>query len=142
MKIKIIVTGLGVTCLLIGVTVIGKELPTTGIYLVPQSHIDVAWFWRYDPETIEVVIPWTFGQAADNLEQFADYYFSAGQAPLFEGLRGYHPLLAKRVDKFIRSGRFEIVGGHWLEFEGTGPCGESIVRQCIYGKQYFQQTYS
>jgi alpha-mannosidase len=131
------------TCLAAGTPLASKagESSPRGIYIVPQAHIDVAWFWRYDPETIEVCIPATFGQAADNLEQVPEYSFSASQVPLYEGMRQYHPRLAARVEKLIREGRWEIVGGHWTEFEGAGPCGEALVRNCVYGKRYFKDTY-
>jgi alpha-mannosidase len=112
-----------------------------GVYIVPQSHLDVAWDWRFDPETIEVCIPMTFGRALDNLERFPDFFFSMSQVPLYEGMRQHHPELAARVEKQIRDGRWEVVGGHWVEFEGTGPCGEALVRQCVYAKRYYQQTY-
>jgi len=115
--------------------------PLRGLCIVPQSHIDVAWFWRYEPETIEVCIPWTFGRAADLLERMPDYSFSAPQVPLYEGLRRYHPALSRRIDKLIQARRFEVVGGPWVEFEGTGPAGESLVRQCVYGKRYFKEVY-
>jgi len=42
------------------------------------------------------------------------------------------------VEKLIREGRWEIVGGHWVEFEGAGPCGEALIRQVVYGRQYFR----
>jgi len=90
----------------------------------PQSHLDVAWLWRYDPETIEVCIPATFGLAADNLERFPDFSFAAGQAPLFEGMRKYYPRLASRIEKLIREGRFEIVGGHCDPSSGIGSAGK------------------
>ena len=112
-----------------------------GIYVVGQSHIDLAWLWRWDPETIEVCLPLTFGRAADCLEQIPEYRFSASQPPLFEAMHLRHPQLAARVDKLIRAGRLEPVGAHWVEFEGTGPSGESLVRQCVYGKRYFQEKY-
>ncbi len=112
-----------------------------GIYIVPQSHIDVAWDWRYDPETIEVCVPETFGRAIRNIERFPDFSFSMSQAPLYEALRKHHPDLAARVEREIRSGRWEVVGGHWVEFEGTGPGGEALVRQFLYGERYFKETY-
>ncbi len=115
--------------------------PDQGIYVVPQSHIDVAWFWRYDPETLEVCIPMTFGRAIDVLDRCKDYVFVASQVPLYEGLRRHYPELAAKVASQIRQGRWEVVGGHFVEFEGTGPSGESMVRQCVYGKRYFREVW-
>lgn len=129
------------SCLVFSLGLIPLAEPARGIYIVPQSHIDVAWFWRYDPETIEVCIPWTWGRAADYIEEIPGFSFSAAQVPLFEAMRRHHPKLTEHVERLIREGRFEIVGAPWVEFEGTGPCGEAIVRQCVYGKRYFKQVY-
>jgi alpha-mannosidase len=130
-----------VVCLAAGMS--GPAIPAEGqgIHVVPQSHIDVAWFWRYDPETIEVCIPMTFGRAVEALERFPDYVFVASQVPLYEGLRRNYPDLAAKVARYVREGRWEIVGGHVVEYEGTGPSGEAIVRQCVYGKRYFKDVW-
>ena len=32
------------------------------------------------------------------------------------------------------------VGGAWVEMDANVPCGESIVRQLLYGQAFFQVT--
>ena len=39
----------------------------------------------------------------------------------------------------IKKGRFEVVGGSWVECDGNVPSGESMVRQLLYG-QLFAET--
>src|SRR5258708_35102942 len=38
-------------------------------------------------------------------------------------------------------GRWEIVGGMWVEPDLNMPDGESLVRQLLVGKRWFKQTY-
>ncbi len=124
------------------------------LHVLPQSHIDLAWWWRYDPETLEVVIPHTLETAFGNFEKYPDYTFTFLQVPAIEPLEARHPDLfyklryyAHRADAFDGripnpdargdDGRLAIGGGTWCEFDGCVPCGESIVRQCLHGKRYF-----
>lgn len=111
------------------------------IYVVPQSHIDVAWLWRYDPETIHRCCKPTFSMALQNMDRYPDYTFSQSQVPLYQAVEEVYPELFERIKGYVEEGRWEIVGGMYVEFEGGEPCGESIVRQCVMGKRYFLERF-
>lgn len=36
----------------------------------------------------------------------------------------------------VKKGRFEVVGGSWVECDGNVPSGESMVRQLLYGQLF------
>ena len=112
------------------------------IHIIAQSHIDLAWMWQWDPETVQVCCKLTFGQATENLDQFPDYFFCQSQAPLYEATKQYHPAIFEKIKKYIAEGRWEIVGGMYVEAEGGEPSGEALVRQCIHGKRYFQSEFN
>ncbi|HOZ47744.1 MAG TPA: glycoside hydrolase family 38 C-terminal domain-containing protein [Candidatus Hydrogenedentes bacterium] len=116
-----------------------QSMPT--VHLVPQSHIDIVWLWRYDPETIHRCCRPTFGRALDNLARFPDYVFCQSQVPLYEPMARVYPHLFDQMRTHIREGRWEIVGGMYVEAEGGEPCGEALVRQCVMGKRYFRETF-
>ncbi len=42
----------------------------------------------------------------------------------------------------MKEGRWEIVGGMWVEPDLNMPDGESLVRQILYGKRYFKQKFN
>ena len=111
------------------------------IHVIPQSHIDVAWLWRYDPETIHRCCKPTFSLALDNMDRYPDYTFSQSQVPLYQATEEVYPKLFERIRRYIGEGRWEIVGGMYVEFEGGEPCGESLVRQCVMGKRYFLEKF-
>jgi len=111
------------------------------IHVIAQSHIDVAWLWRYDPETIHRCCKPTFTLATDNMDKFPDYTFSQSQVPLYQATEEVYPKLFEKIRRRINEGRWEIVGGMYIEFEGGEPCGESIVRQCVMGKRYFLEKF-
>nr|MDO8088669.1 glycoside hydrolase family 38 C-terminal domain-containing protein [Candidatus Sigynarchaeum springense] len=111
------------------------------VHVIAQSHIDLAWLWRWDPETVHVCCKATFGQATASLDACPDYVFSQSQVPLYRATEQHHPEIFKKMEHYIKEGRWEIVGGMFVEFEGAEPCGESLVRQCVLGKRYFKQRF-
>ena len=111
------------------------------IHIVPQSHIDVVWLWRYDPETIHRCCKVTFTQALNNMDRFPQYTFCQSQVPLVEPLEILYPDLYQRIKDYIQKGRWEITGGMYVEAEGGEPSGESWVRQCVIGKRWFQNKF-
>jgi alpha-mannosidase len=115
--------------------------PDSVIHLLAHSHIDVAWLWRYDPETIEDCARATFLRALDNMDRFPDYRYIASQVPLYEPLADRYPELFARIRQRIQERRWEVAGGHFVEFEGAGPSGESLVRQCLYGQRAWKKLF-
>jgi alpha-mannosidase len=111
------------------------------IHVIGQSHIDVAWFWPYDPETIYDCCKLTFTRAIDNLEKHEEYFFAQSQALLYETTEKYFPELFSKITKYVKEGRWDVVGGMYVEVEGAEPCGESLVRQCLFGQRYFREKF-
>ncbi len=52
-----------------------------------------------------------------------------------------YPDLNDEIKKRIQEGRWEIVGGMWVEPDLNMPDGESLVRQLLVGKRWYKQAY-
>jgi alpha-mannosidase len=111
------------------------------VHVIAQSHIDLAWFWRFFPETVYDCCQLTFTRATDNLRLRSEYAFAASQVPPYEATEKYFPELFAKMRKYIAEGRWEPVGGMYVEAEGGGPSGESFARQFLYGKRYFRSKF-
>ena len=126
------------------------------LHVIPQSHIDLSWWWRYDPETIHIVVKHTLETAYGNIEKFPDYTFTFLQVPAIEPLEKLYPDLFYKFRLYVHKnrtiglgipnpgpsgtkGRLAIGSGLWCEADGSMPCGESLVRQCLYGKRWYKQ---
>jgi alpha-mannosidase len=118
---------------------LAPEAKKLSLHLIGNAHIDMAWLWRY-LETIEVTRA-TFQAAIDNLKAYPDFHFSHGQAHSYQWIEQYHPEMFREIQKYVREGRWEIVGGTWVESDANMPSGESLVRQYLYGKRYFKQKF-
>jgi len=101
-----------------------------------NSHIDMAWLWPWT-ETVEVVRN-TFRSALDLMQEYPDFRFTMSSAQTYAWMEEKYPDLFKEIQQRVREGRWEIVGGMWVEPDLNMPGGESLVRQILTGKRYFQ----
>ena len=109
------------------------------ISAVGHSHIDLGWLWPIR-ETIRKGVR-TFSTVLDLMNQYPDYIFGASQPQLYEWMKSYYPALYKKIKKRIAEGRWEPQGAMWVESDTNIPCGESLVRQLLYGKRFFKQEF-
>jgi len=108
-------------------------------HLTGNSHIDAAWLWPRS-EAIDVVRR-TFGTALQLMNEYPDYTFTQSAAQYNEWLADKYPDMNAEIEKRIKEGRWEVVGGMWVEPDLNMPDGESIVRQLLVGKRWYQQHY-
>ena len=109
------------------------------ILAVGNAHIDLAWLWPWT-ETVEVVRD-TFGTAAELMDEYPPFTFAQSTAQDFLWLENKYPDLFREIQQRVKVGRWEMVGGMWCEPDLNMPCGESLVRQLLTGKRYFQQKF-
>ncbi|MFC4386648.1 alpha-mannosidase [Gracilibacillus marinus] len=109
------------------------------IKAIGQSHIDVAWLWPLK-ETIRKTSR-TFSTASTLLDEYEEFEYAQSQPQLFEYVKKHYPKVFERVKKQVEKGRMEIIGGMWVEPDLNIPSGESLVRQLLFGKAYFEQEF-
>ena len=109
------------------------------IAAVGNSHIDMAWLWPWT-ETVEVVRN-TFGTALQLMREYPDFKFTASAAQAYEWIEEKYPAMFQEIQQRVKEGRWEVIGGMWVEPDLNMPDGESLVRQILYGKRYFKQKF-
>jgi alpha-mannosidase len=109
------------------------------IRIVGNSHIDMAWLWPWT-ETVEVVRN-TFQSVLDLMREYPDFKFTMSSARTYEWMQEKYPDLFKQIEQRVKEGRWEIIGGMWVEPDLNMPDGESLVRQILVGKSYFQKNF-
>ena len=106
---------------------------------VGNSHIDMAWLWPWT-ETVEVVRN-TFGTVLQLMRQYPGFIYAQSAAQDYVWMEEKYPDLFQEIQHRVKEGRWEIVGGMWVEPDLNMPTGESLVRQILVGKRYFQQKF-
>ncbi len=109
------------------------------IRAVGNSHIDMAWLWPWT-ETVEVVRN-TFNSVLDLMREYPDFKFTMSSARTYEWMQEKYPDLYHQIEQRVKEGRWEIIGGMWVEPDLNMPDGESLVRQILVGKRYFQKNF-
>jgi alpha-mannosidase len=109
------------------------------VRIVGNSHIDMAWLWPWT-ETVEVVRN-TFQSVLDLMREYPDFKFTMSSARTYEWMQEKYPDLFQQIEQRVKEGRWEIIGGMWVEPDLNMPDGESLVRQILVGKRYFQKNF-
>ena len=116
---------------------IGKS-PAT-VCSVGHTHIDVAWKWQLR-QTREKVIR-SYSTVMELMKKYPDYKFMASTPQMYEFVRQQEPELFDEILARAKEKRFEAEGAMWLEADCNLTSGESLVRQILYGKKYFKNTF-
>ena len=114
-------------------------LATATIDLAGNSHIDAAWLWPRS-ETIDVVKR-TFTTALQLMNEYPDYTYTQSAAQYSAWMADKYPELNAQIAQRVKEGRWEIVGGMWVEPDLNLPGGESLVRQLLVGQRVFHDLY-
>jgi alpha-mannosidase len=122
--------------LLLGVK---PQLRETSVRLTGNAHIDAAWLWPWT-ETVDVVRR-TFGTALQLMHEYPQYTFTQSAAAYNDWMLEKYPDLHRQIVDRVKEGRWEMVGGMWVEPDLNMPDGESLVRQLLIGKRYFKQKF-
>jgi alpha-mannosidase len=106
---------------------------------IGNSHIDMAWLWPWT-ETVEVVRN-TFQSVLDLMREYPDFKFTMPSARTYEWMQEKYPDMFEQIRQRVKEGRWEVIGGMWVEPDLNMPDGESLVRQILVGKRYFRKTF-
>jgi alpha-mannosidase len=105
--------------------------------MIGNAHIDIPWLWPWS-EAMAVGLS-TFRAALDRMNEFPDFKFTASSAQLYEWAASADPNMIAEIRKRVAEGRWDVVGGWWIEPDVNIPNGESLVRQGLYSQRLFQQ---
>ncbi len=108
------------------------------LYFVSNAHIDAAWLWRY-METIDICER-TFGSVLHMMNVRPDLTYAQSSAAYYEWMQKYDPVVFNGIKERIKDGRWEVVGGMWIEPDCNIPSGESWMHQLLYSQRYFRNN--
>ncbi len=109
------------------------------VHLIPQSHIDLAWHWRWS-DTVKMIYETLKGHASI-LEENPEATYVQSQVHIYWTVENLFPKLFDRIKNLVGEGRWEIVGGEWVEPDHMLPSGESLVRQFLEGQLYLRRKF-
>ncbi|MBY0145955.1 alpha-mannosidase [Neobacillus niacini] len=123
-------------------TILEKQLPKTKektLHMIGNAHLDPVWLWQWQEGFQETKA--TFRSALDRMKEYPDFVFTNSSAANYEWIENNEPEMFEEIKQRIQEGRWEIVGGWWIQPDCNLPSGESFVRQGLYGQRYFQEKF-
>lgn len=108
------------------------------LVFVSNAHIDAAWLWR-SKETVEVCKN-TFNSVINLMKKYPHLTYAQSSAVYYEWMRMLYPELFDNIKEQIRLGRWEVVGGTWIEPDCNLPGGESWMHNLLYSQRYFKKV--
>jgi alpha-mannosidase len=109
------------------------------LHMIGNAHIDPVWLWQW-PEGYQEVRA-TFRSAIDRLDENPDFVFTHTSVLFLAWVEESDPVLFGRIREYVATGRWQIVGGWWIEPDCNIPGGESFVRQGLYGQRWLLDRF-
>jgi alpha-mannosidase len=104
-----------------------------------HAHIDIAWLWPLAQTRRKAGR--TFYTVLRLMEQFSEYHFTQSQPQLYDFVRQDYPDLFEAINSRVAEGRWEIIGGMWVEADCNLSGPESLARQFLLGRTFFRQHF-
>ena len=106
---------------------------------VGHGHLDLAWLWPVRETKRKAAR--TYAGILRGLEKHSGFIYGTSQPQQLWWLREQHPGLYARVKEAILGGRIEMQGAFWVECDTNLPCGESLIRQALYGSRFIREEF-
>ena len=106
---------------------------------VGHAHIDTAWLWPIRETKRKCAR--SFANQLRLLDRFPEHHFVCSQAAQYQWMKDLYPDIYARIKDRVADGRWEPVGGMWVEADSNVPSGESLVRQFVHGKRFFAEEF-
>ena len=109
------------------------------VALVAHSHLDIAYFWRRIHSVQKNARTCLIQMRL--MDKYPELKYAHTQPFLYESLEKYYPDLFEELREKVRGGQFELCGAMYVEPDCNVPCAESLVRQCLYGQNYYREKF-
>lgn len=107
--------------------------------MVGHSHIDLVYQWGYREFLRK--IGRTHATALNMMREFPEYLFCQSQMKLYEDLKRLYPEIYAGIKRRVKEGRWEVVGGMYVEPDCNLISGESLIRQILHGKEFMKKEF-
>ncbi len=109
------------------------------IHIIFNAHIDPIWLWPWQSGLDELLA--TCRSACDRLDAHPDIRFTRGEAWVYDQVERIDSALFTRMRAHIDAGRWEIVGGWWIQPDCNQPSGFAMEKQISVGLDYFENRF-
>lgn len=124
----------------------GDSIPTgerssmrTRFHLIPNAHLDPVWLWDWREGLNEGLV--TCRTILDLMDEDPKMTFIRGEAAVYQHIERFEPETFERIRAMVDAGRWDIVGGTWIQPDTNLPATETFLRQFLDGSGYFHDRF-
>ena len=110
------------------------------LYVVGYAHLDTEWRWEY-PQVINEYLRKTMDENFTLLEKYPHYVFNFSGANRYRLMKEYYPAEFAKLADYVHSGRWFPAGSSMEEGDVNAPSAEAIIRQILYGNEWFRKEF-
>ena len=110
------------------------------LYVVGYAHLDTEWRWEY-PQVIHEYIRRTMQDNFRLFEKYPHYIFNFSGANRYRLMKEYFPADSRRLKQYVKKGSWFPAGSSMEEGDVNAPSAETIIRQILYGNEWFRKEF-
>lgn len=117
-----------------------NSMPPKVLYVVGYAHLDTQWRWSY-PQVIAEFLRKTMEDNFRLFEKYPHYIFNFTGANRYMMMKEYYPKDYQKLKEYIAAGRWYPAGSSMEEGDANMPSGEALIRQVLYGNEFFRKEF-
>src|SRR5260370_15194583 len=110
------------------------------LYVVGYAHLDTEWRWEY-PQVINECLRKTMEDNFTLFEKYPHYVFNFSGANRYRFMKEYYGEDFAKLQKYVAAGRWFPAGSSMEEGDVNAPSSETIIRQVLYGNDWFRKEF-
>ncbi|MGB2620806.1 MAG: glycoside hydrolase family 38 C-terminal domain-containing protein [Candidatus Acidiferrum sp.] len=110
------------------------------LYVVGYAHLDTQWRWEY-PQVIDEFLPKTMHDNFALFEKYPHYLFNFTGSNRYGMMKEYYPADFAKLKQYVAADRWFPAGSSVEEGDVNSPSAESILRQFLYGNEFFRREF-
>jgi alpha-mannosidase len=110
------------------------------LYVVGYAHLDTEWRWEY-PKVINEYLRNTLQDNFKLFDKYPHYVFNFSGANRYRLMKEYYPADFEKLKQYVKEGRWFPAGSSMEEGDVNTPSAETIIRQILYGNDWFRKEF-
>jgi len=109
------------------------------LHLIPNAGLDPVWLWDRAEGMAEAVA--TVRSIVQLMHERPELTFIRGESLIYEEVQRRDPKTFAAVVALVKAGRWDIVGGNYLQPDMNLPHGDTLARIFAEGQGYFRKHF-
>jgi alpha-mannosidase len=108
-------------------------------HLIANAHLDPVWLWDWREGYNEAIT--TIRTVLDLMDENNKLTFIRGESALYRHIEETDPETFARIAAYVKSGRWDIVGGTYVQPDTNLAGTECLARHFTEGQRYFEDRF-